>query len=260
MKSMTGYAYVYEKTDAKTLEIVLRSTNYKYLDITVRNLMREDILLEEKIKKEIKKQVCRGKIEVYVFLKSPVASEVHIDEKNLAQYISQVRKISRKYKIRADISVSDVLNLPHVLWWEEKRQNYEKMILPAVKKALGKLSEFKIKEGKTIQQEITANLKRLKYNAAKIKERKPQAQGQDNNKVDIDEEISLLIFYLEKLERNVADNNQALKGRSIDFLTQEILRELNAASSKTKDAQLASLIVESKNYLERIREQAQNIE
>ena len=87
----------------------------------------------------------------------------------------------------------------------------------------------------------------------------PSPAAEENNKEDIDEEISLLTFYAKKLEKEIS-SKQDSKGKAIDFLTQEILRELNAASSKTKKPVLASLIVESKSYLERIREQAQNIE
>ena len=67
-------------------------------------------------------------------------------------------------------------------------------------------------------------------------------------------------FYTKELEKKINAKNLATKGKALDFLTQEILRELNAASSKTKAKRVAALIVEAKNYLDRIREQAQNVE
>ena len=71
MRSMTAYAYVYKRKDSQTLQLILRSLNFKYLDIVIHNLAQESILLEEKLKKEIKKRVYRGKIEVYIFSKRP---------------------------------------------------------------------------------------------------------------------------------------------------------------------------------------------
>ena len=105
------------------------------------------------------------------------------------------------------------------------------------------------------------NLKRLKENMAQVKKHKPPPQKtENNNKEDIDEEVSLISFYINKLESQVNSSKADPKGKAMDFLTQEILRELNSASSKTKRKIVSSLIVESKTYLERIREQAQNIE
>jgi uncharacterized protein YicC (UPF0701 family) len=159
------------------------------------------------------------------------------------------------------VRLADILHLPHVVYWQEKETLNDHVLLPAVRQALQKLVEFKEKEGRAIKKQIIANLKKLKSNANKIKVVKPKAySGVENNKEDIDEEVSLLRFYIKRLENKVnAKGNQPI-GKSIDFLTQEILRELNAASSKTKQKKCAALIVESKNYLERIREQAQNIE
>jgi len=77
---------------------------------------------------------------------------------------------------------------------------------------------------------------------------------------DIEEEITLILFYINKLQKLVSTKKESFKGKAIDFLTQEILRELNAASSKTKIKRISWWLVETKSFLERIREQAQNIE
>lgn len=260
MKSMTAYATVCKRKDAHTVQVTLRSLNFKYLDIPVRNLPVESILLEEEIKREIKKRVFRGKVEVFVSFSEPKAKKVCIDKGVVAKYISQMKALARKHKVRSDINISDIVGLPQVVFWEQKSGPDRSLIGPAVKEAIAKLLEFKKKEGRVIKKEMLSNLNKLRSNMIRIKASKPQIASSENGKEDIDEEISLSTFYIAKLEKKINSKAQGPKGKAIDFLTQEILRELNAASSKTKKRIPALLIVESKNYLERIREQAQNVE
>lgn len=260
MRSMTAYAAVHQRKDSQDIQIVVRSQNFKYLDIAIRNLPAEDMLLEEAIKREIKKKIYRGKIEVFIFTALHPAKKIYIDEKTVDRYIAQIKALARKYNIKSDVSMSDILNLPQVISLEDKAAGEQTLILPVLKKALNKLAEFKAKEGKAIEREIMTNLSKLKNNVQRIRAHKPKVNEMENGKEDIDEEISLLSFYLNKLERQIGAQSALPQGKSIDFLTQEILRELNAASSKTKRKIPALLIVEAKNYLERIREQAQNVE
>ena len=260
MKSMTGYAAVHKTGKSFSVQIVMRSFNFKYLDINVRNLSAEDILLEEGIKRQIKKRVSRGKIEVFIFLEEQKKKKVLIDEETVAKYISQAKSLAKKYKLKADITISDILNLPQAISWEQKRKGHQAFVLGILAKTLDSFIAFRKKEGAAIQREMLFNLGNLKNNILKIKKAKPSVSVMENGKEDIDEELSLISFYIKKVNATIKAAQLITKGKSIDFLTQEILRELNAASSKTKRKASALLIVEAKNYLERIREQTQNIE
>lgn len=260
MRSMTAYASVARGKNIQSVSVVLRSMNFKYLDVAVRNLPSEEILLEEVIKKEVKKRIYRGKIEVFIFLKSEQPQKIYVDRKVIARYVSEGRKLAREFNIDCKLEVSDLLALPKAISCEQKRKSKKSFILAAVKEAVAKLLEFKEKGGATIKREIAGNLDKIKTNLKTIEKQKPKVDKIENGKEDIDEELSLLSFYIKKLESVIKKKTSELKGKSIDFLTQEILRELNAASSKTKKKIPALLIVEAKNYLERIREQAQNIE
>ena len=259
MKSMTAYSHVVKKTAAQSVQVVIRSNNFKYLNVTVYNLPVEYIELEDKLKKEIETVINRGKVEAHIFVKHPLAGEVHINEEALAKYVHQAHKLARKYCLRDELSIGDFFSLPQVIWLDEKNSDAAELVMTAARQAIRELLAFKVKEGRIIKREMLKNLKKLQTNAARMEKIKPSPAAEENNKEDIDEEISLLTFYAKKLEKEIA-SHQDSKGKAIDFLTQEILRELNAASSKTKKPALASLIVEAKSYLERIREQAQNIE
>ncbi len=265
MRSMTAYAQVWKRKDAQTLQLILRSLNFKYLDITVHNLPLENILLEEKIKKQIRKKIYRGKIEVYVFLKRAQATRVHLNENILKGYIWQTKHLAKKYNLRYAAKITDFLNLPQIVWVEERQATLEKVILEALHEGIEKLLKFKRNAGEAIKKEMVSNLNKLKENILKIKRlyqrRKPELNvSQGPEKEDISEEIALSVFYIQSLKNKIDAKREKLQGRAIDFLTQEILRELNTASSKTTDKKFASLIMEAKNYVDRIREQAQNIE
>ncbi len=260
MRSMTGYASLAKSDATHSVQISLRSTNFKYLDITIRNLPAEDIVLEETIKREIKRKMLRGKIEVFISCEEPQAKLMIINEKVVASYIKQAKALAKKYKAKDDIKISDILALPQAISWQTKRKSNDNLVIFLARQAIEELILFKKKEGQVIQKEMLRNIKRLKENVKKIIKLKPAINKMENGKEDIDEELSLMSFYIEKLGNTVSANSNKAKGKSIDFLTQEILRELNAASSKTKRKKAAILIVEAKNYLERVREQAQNVE
>lgn len=260
MKSMTAYAAARREQDSKSAQVALRSLNFKYLDIIVHNLPGEHILLEEQIKREIKKVVPRGKIEVFIFLSRPRVKDVCIDAAIAGRYITEARRLAKRYGLKGEIKIGEILHLSSGIAQETKNNPAAALILPVLKEALRRLLEFKQREGRIIKREITRNLGRLKSNVLEIKRLKPKSREVVNGKEDIDEEISLALFYIQKLSAKIHSRKNAPKGKAIDFLIQEIMRELNAASSKTKKKALAFLIVEAKNYLERIREQAQNIE
>lgn len=260
MKSMTAYASAAKRKDGQNVQIIIRSLNFKYLDISIRNLPIEDILLEEEIKRLVKQKVSRGKVEVFVFVSKAKGSKVSVNEAAVAKYVSRAKFLAKKHKLDSSIKIIDIFGLPQVIFWEQKTRGSREIVSSALKEALAKLIEFKKKEGRIIEKEMLANLAKIKRNALKIRKEKPRARDMENGKEDIDEELSLMSFYVGKLQKKINSAKLEPKGKSIDFLTQEILRELNAASSKTKKKLPALLIVEAKNYLERIREQTQNIE
>ncbi len=260
MRSMTAYASAQRSRGLQTVQVILRSLNFKYLDVCIHNLPVEDILVEEKVKREIKKKVHRGKVEVFIFSAKPQSKKIYVDERVVSGYISQIKALGKKHSLKAEINISDILSLPQAISWRHRGKIDEGLMLPVIDEALSRFVRFKEKEGRAIKNEIKDNLAKLKSNVEKIKKQKPKVSKIENGKEDIDEELSLTLFYISKIENKINSKKWTPQGRAIDFLTQEILRELSAAASKTKKKNLALLIIEGKNYLERIKEQAQNIE
>ncbi|MFO8052903.1 MAG: DUF1732 domain-containing protein [Candidatus Omnitrophota bacterium] len=260
MRSMTAYSAAEKGTKNTKTKIVLRSLNYKYLDVTVYNFPQQFLVLEEKIKEEIKKNITRGKVEVYFYQNNKDTGEFSVNKKEFGRYVKQIKSLANQFGLEKKISPLEILNLPGVVSNSRKNNISKAQVTSAVKNSLDKLVSFKKEKGQAIKKEISKNLFLLDNNIAKIKKTKKRPLKETDGKEDIEEELSLIGFYSQKLKKIISKKKQRRKGKAIDFLTQEILRELNAASSKTRKKTLANLIVESKNYLGRIREQAQNIE
>jgi len=256
MRSMTGYSYI--EDPSKNIQITMRSLNFKYLDIFINTNLNQNILLEEKIKEKIKKLISRGKIEVYIYFKNNTKN-IRINRKILEKYIFEIKNLAKEYNLEYDLKLNNLLGLDGVIYKEDLKS--EELILSLLDEALKKLLDFKEKAGEDIRLNMVENLNKVKENILKIKKIKPDKNNlQEENKYDISEEVSLIGFYLEKLNKTINSKKSEPKGKIIDFLTQELLRELNTASSKIVNKEIANLVLESKILIDRIREQAQNVE
>lgn len=260
MRSMTAYAAAEAKNKTGQTKIILRSLNYKHLDISIYNLPQQAMVLEENIQKEIKKNITRGKVEVYFYQSNKNKNQFSLDKNKFKNYVKQIKSLAKQFQLDKNISPLEIINLPGVITDKGKNSISKTQVVFTLKKALNKLIKFKKEKGKIIGKEMSKHLQLLEENIAKIKKGKKKPSRVIDGKEDIAEELSLIGFYAQKLKKTINTKKQIRKGKAIDFLCQEVLRELNAASSKTRQKNLANLIVEAKNYLGRIREQAQNIE
>ncbi len=257
MRGMTAYARVERRSKDLYLDIIIRSTNSKYLEV-ITHLPLENLFLEEPIKKEVQKELARGRVEVHVFVRAKPRQHLVIDDGLLFQYFRKIKQISRQVGVSCSPSVESLLMLPGVINLQTESGGDSRLILSAFKECLKKLIQFKKKSGAAIRREIIKNVNRIAVKLKNIERIKPAVDS--TTEKDIDEEITLLKFYLTRLRRLVSVRRDTPVGKQLDFLTQEILRELNAAASKTKKKKISWWLVETKAYLERIREQVQNVE
>lgn len=260
MRTMTAYAYIRRVKKEHSLEIIVKSFNSKYLDIAIYHLPPEKVILEKKIRELIEKSFSRGRIEVYIFLKSSSILQPVLNQRVLKSYYLQIKEIAHKLGLRHSENISDLLNLPGVVSLERKEKKEDKWVITGVKEAVEKIKLFRQRQGKVVKKEILKCLKKMENIVRKIKKAKIEIKEKEITKEDIQEEVTLLSFYLKRLRKLLSLKKEAPLGKRIEFITQEILRELNASLSKVKRAKLASFIIEAKNYTERIRQQAQNIE
>jgi len=287
MKSMTGFGQGSVKTGGLSCTVEISSVNHKYFDIFFRmpnSLMKH----QNTLKNLINEKISRGHIEVNVLINNNgCEKQITVNEKAAANYLSSFRGLKKKLKIQEDVPYDFILKLPDVFKICEKKSDEWFAVQPAVKQALKELLRSKDIEGKKISKDIAKRARRLEGMAAKIAvlSKKSAARNKkrlaekvkdifkkvkaDNGRIysevsymveksDITEEITRLRSHFKEFSAIMKSGTAA--GRKLDFLIQEIMREINTAGSKSIDSDIAHTVVSFKEELEKIREQAQNIE
>ncbi len=260
MKAMTAYAHVSKVRKGCRVDVVIKSLNSKYLDILIHHIPPRKINWERKIRKLIEERFSRGRFEVHVLFSPKVVAPPTINRDILQSYLKQWEKITTFLHLKKEIPAWRFLSLPQVISFEEEKIYNEKIVMEAFKESLEKIKEYRKAEGRKIQIKLLKFVNSLIDIIKKMRGIKPKIKEKDISQEDIEEELTLLSFYTQSLKKTVVSKKEIPCGKKIDFLAQEILRELNTCASKTKDQRLAKLIIEGKNYAERIREQAQNVE
>ena len=288
MLSQTGYGKGTNENQTGKITIEIKSVNGKFLDIALK-APRQILCIEEEIKKEIQKVATRGTVEVRVNLelKSASVPEVNIDLAK--EYAKLAKNLSKEVGIKNDLGVSKMLNLPDILSGAETETAKEEilsLVLPALKEALKMFEKFKQKEGKNMQKdlesfgtEIAEKLKEvkarvpkmLKENQGKMRSRISELLGSIEldeaklaneiaffvDRVDINEEIKRLESHLEQYFNLM---QQKTPGKQIEFLSQEMTREINTMGAKSNDIEITKCVLAMKNSNEKIKEQMRNIE
>ncbi len=291
LKSMTGYGRFSDCIDGYEVSFELRSVNNRYLDTNIR-LPRVYGYLEEKIKKAIQARAARGKVDAFLTVEKSLgdAAEIALDEALTAQYVAALRKIAQDYNLRDDISATSVARFPDVFTKKVKEEDAEAVwaaVQPVVEKALAQFLAMREKEGESLFRDVDKRLDTLESLLGKIREHSGEALLQYReklearlkeylqdtqidearlltevgiiaDKIDTGEEITRLASHIQQFRDLIRQD--APSGRTMDFLTQELNREVNTIGSKCSQIAVTQLVIEAKNEIERIREQIQNIE
>ena len=291
MNSMTSYGLGISSDDKLKVKIEIKSVNNRYCDINVR-LPRTLIFIEEKIKKEIKSKVHRGKIDVFLNLDYLNISEfdVSINKVLAKQYYDALSDLKDEFKIEDKIGLRDIYSMQGVMTnisSDLDEDLYSELIFAALNEALDNFIKMRNVEGENIKESFEEILANIRIYADKIKELAPKALEENqeklketisNNvdekyldlprlttelaimadKLSIDEEITRVFSHLSQF--NDIIKGKGAIGRKLDFLVQELNREINTIASKTNNIDILQIAVEAKSDIEKLREQIQNIE
>ena len=291
IKSMTGYGRAVETVNGREFTVELRSVNNRYLDCSVR-LPRTLSFAEDAVKQAVKASVSRGKVDVFISLRSEGGEEVKISLNNgvLEGYLAAMRQMVTEYGVVDDISASAVSRLPEVFILEKPEVDEEQLLadlLSVVGKALEGYDAMRCTEGQALDRDLRSRGQTIlnlvaqveqgnaqtviDYRArleAKLQEVLANTTIDENrilteaaifaDKVAVDEETVRLRSHLEQMNQMLTTGGAV--GRKLDFLLQEMNREANTIGSKCTDVKLAKIVVDIKAELEKIREQTQNIE
>ena len=291
IKSMTGYGRAVETVNGREFTVELRSVNNRYLDCTVK-LPRSVSFAEDAVKQAVKASVSRGKVDVFISIKSETVEDttITLNKTVLEGYLSSMRQMVEECGVKDDISVSTVSRLPEVFSVEKPEVDEEQLLsdlMSVVDKALEGYNAMRAIEGAALDAdlrsrgntilELVSQVERgnaqtvVDYRArleAKLKEVLANTSIDESrilteaaifaDKVAVDEETVRLRSHLDQMNAMLTGGGAI--GRKLDFLLQEMNREANTIGSKCTDVKLARIVVDIKAELEKIREQTQNIE
>ena len=291
IKSMTGYGRAVATVGGREFTVELRSVNNRYLDCTVK-LPRALSFAEDAVKQAVKASVSRGKVDVFVSMKSENADDttITLNKTVLEGYLTAMRQMVAEYEVRDDISVSTVSRLPEVFSVEKPQVDEEQLqkdLLEVLTQALAGYDAMRCKEGQALDADLRSRGNTILELVAQVEQGNAQtvvdyrtrlenklrevleSTNIDENrilteaaifadKVAVDEETVRLRSHLAQMNEMLT--NGGAVGRKLDFLLQEMNREANTIGSKCTDVRLARVVVDIKAELEKIREQTQNIE
>jgi len=288
MKSMTGYAYKESSKENITVSVEIKGYNSRFLDLSI-YLPSWLSSLEMKIREYISSRFCRGKVEVGIRVKEEnIPVSVTVNENAALAYDSAIRKLAKTLNINETPNLGIILGLEGVLETETKRDvdKYWPLIEPMLVAAADQFEAERLREGKHTVEDILSHIAVMEESVAVINSKAPELElvikenlrvrfaellGDkiDENRIlaetavllmkySISEELSRLASHLSDFRLEIERN--ASPGKKLDFLSQEINREINTIGSKIPTLEVSRLVVEMKNALENIREQLKNVE
>lgn len=291
IKSMTGYGKAESGYGAGRITVELRCVNHRYGEVTVK-LPRVLLQFENEIKKRVAEKLSRGKIDVFIQLEGALALGVPTPNLPLARgYHKAFTSIAEALGLADQVSLALIATQRDVISIaaepEAPIEEIPQELVAAVDEALRKVDEMRVFEGESLMADFRKRRETLADYIGRVSARSPQVVAEyaerlkerigqltsDSglpeerlalevallaDKCDITEELVRLESHLRQFDETLTRGEPV--GRKLDFLLQEINREVNTIGSKANDAQIAANVVELKAELEKIREQVQNIE
>jgi len=294
IRSMTGYGRSGRVMFDRKISIEIKSVNHRYNDLSVK-MPRILNPFEDAIRKMMAQTITRGKVDVYINLESFSSDDVIISlNKPLADaYAEKLKEIKQLYSTYDDVSLSLISRFPDVVSVgknddsEKSSSEISETLFCALSDAIEQFNEMREREGAALKTDLLMKIDMLSELAAKVLARSPEIVAEyrkkllvrmsdvlaDTNidetrilteaaifadKSCIDEELTRLSSHLSQFKQIL--QSEGAIGKKLDFLVQEINREINTTGSKSNDVEITGYVIEMKSESEKIREQVQNIE
>lgn len=292
VKSMTGYGRASRLIDGNEITIDIKSVNHRYFDFNSK-ISKDYLFLEEKIKSAVKKSVSRGKIDFYMFINidAACAYEVELNEPLARGYVDALEVISKTLKIKNDVTASFISRIPDVVSVKKTQfdeTKLEESVLSVLNDALESYDSMRSAEGERLLNDILENLNIILENILKIEKLAPESvevykqrlrakmiEALDGKEYDQQRLITEVAIFADRIDvgeetvrleshisqfRTLLNSSAEPVGKKLDFIIQEMNREINTIGSKCSCVEITKLVVDTKSVIEKIREQIQNIE
>jgi uncharacterized protein (TIGR00255 family) len=291
MRSMTGFGAAAVEKGGLSLRAEVRAVNHRYLQLKLR-LPSELSFLEPEVERAVRQRVERGALSLSVAATAGAALRApQVDAAAARAYKQKLERLARELDVPPLVDLALLAGLPGVIGAEVDEgqlQREERLLHQAVAGALDALDEMREREGAALARDLQRSAKSISGLVRRIEKRMPQVVRAHHaalkqrvsdlldgraglsdadlarelaliaDRLDVTEELTRLSSHIEQLGVLLAKTGAV--GRQLDFLVQEFLREANTIGSKCSDAPVAHLVVELKTWIERLREQVQNIE
>lgn len=291
INSMTGYGSAAGSSGKLLISIELKSVNNRFLDCSVK-LPRLYSFAEETVKSLVQQRVGRGKVDVYVSIDASADDDVviRLNEPVLRAYQDAMKKMESDFGIRYDAGAVSFSRLPDVFITEKKQVDadaFKADLESVLSQALDVFCAMRAREGGRLAEDICGKLDELEHYRQEVLRRSPETVREYReklllrmkevlegatveesrvvteaaifaDKVAVDEELVRLDSHIHQIRDLLSAGGSV--GRKLDFLIQELNREVNTTGSKCVDLEITKIVVEMKALIEKIREQAQNIE
>ncbi len=291
LKSMTGYGRGETEQDGLQAVVEIRSVNHRFCEAVVR-IARPFMRLEERIKERVLSQVSRGHLDIFVMLtdNNEKKRNVKLDKELVVAYHKCLRELAEMMQIDFQPDIISFAQYPGVIVAEEAEDDLERVwvvVESALTEALQELVAMRTREGEQMARDFAMRRAQIANVVKEIRARSPQLEEELRSRLrkrlqalagdleidevrlttevvlfaergSITEELVRLQSHLEQLGEMLDSSDPV--GRKIDFLIQELNREINTIGSKAADLTITPLVIEAKSELEKMREQVQNIE
>lgn len=291
MKSMTGYGRAQKIANGREITVEIRSVNHRYYEYSSR-IPRSYSYIEDTLKNLLKSAINRGKVEISVSINNIDSSdtEITVNRASARGYIQALREVADEFGLADDMSLSKLSKLPDIFTIRKQPEDEDEVTgdtAETLKEALTGFINMRETEGERLREDILLKTKSLKEMLSQVEKLAPMTvekyrkrlfqklseilDGKDIDqqriltesaifaeKIAVDEETVRLASHIRQLESMLESDEPV--GRKLDFIVQEINREINTIGSKAQDVEITALVIDMKAETEKIREQIQNIE
>ncbi|MBA2874049.1 YicC/YloC family endoribonuclease [Thermaerobacillus caldiproteolyticus] len=288
--SMTGFGRSKKANEHMNVTVEMKSVNHRFCEISVR-IPRQWLVFEDKIKKVILQYVKRGRVEVFVNVEGEglIKRKLQVDWQLIDEYYERLQEANERFSLQDRITLGQLFQLEgatEVIEEETGNEEIEQLVIAAAEEAAQQLTEMRRQEGQALLNDIHEQLAMMTQCVRNIRTWAPEVTEQYRErlmkridelvqgavdetriltevaifaeKADINEELKRIDSHLEQFVDTLHKTEPI--GRKLDFLVQELNREINTIGSKANDSRIAAQVVEMKSALEKVKEQVQNIE
>ena len=284
IKSMTGYGFSSKNNNNYSIEVETKSLNSKYFDLNLKSNF-EIGKIENEIRNYVKRKLLRGKIEINIIVTQPINKTKVIDRNKYLSFFKEIKSIPSNDKIIDSEIHNNIFRNLSFVETNKKLNIPKKFVIPTLKKSINNCDNFRKDEGSSIQKDLKKNINLIKKELNKIfkndKTKKKSLKKKIHKKINSIKEVQFdknrieqeLFFYLEKIDINeeivrlnnhidlfqktLNKNDQV--GKKLNFICQEIGREINTIGSKCSEFKIQKSVITMKEHLEKIKEENFNV-